>query len=265
MPVRRILLGVTLLLGLAAALYPFQMRNRWARYEREMQDPIDDPPDALVPSEFQFGRLRFRSPRDGFRFSRWGTDSNKSERLFITALRRLSRINAQSIEEIVDVDSDDIYNFPFMYAVGVGDWVLSPSQAERLRNFFERGGFLMVDDFHNDYEFADFMRGINMIFPQAVVEELADNDPMFHTVYDLSKRFQISGYNIVYGSPIERGGVEPHWRVIRDQAGRVVVAMCHNMDVGDAWEWADSPEFPEKISSLAFRLGVNYLTYNMTH
>jgi hypothetical protein len=109
------------------------------------------------------------------------------------------------------------------------------------------------------------MRGINMIFPKAVVEELADEDPMFHTVYDLSKRFQISGYNIVYGNAIERGGVEPHWRVIRDESGRVVVAMCHNMDVGDAWEWADAPEFPEKISSLAFRLGVNYLTYDMTH
>ena len=95
-----------------------QMRQRfWARYEREMQDPIDDPPDALTPAEFAFGRLRYRSPRDGFRRARWGTDANKGERLFIIAIRRLSRINAQSIEEIVDVGSDDLYNWPFMYAV----------------------------------------------------------------------------------------------------------------------------------------------------
>jgi hypothetical protein len=264
MAARRSVFGCMLILALCAAVYPFE-RNRWWRYEREMQDPIDDPPDANDKTEFAFARLRYRSPRDGFRFSRWGTDANKSERLFMQALRRLSRVNSRSIEEIVDVDSDEIYNWPFLYAVGVGDWVLSDSHAERLRNFFERGGFLMVDDFHNEYEWASFMEGIYKIFPNAQAIEIADGDPIFHTVFDLSKRFQISGYNIVYGSPIERGGVDPHWRAILDGKGRVVVAACHNMDVGDAWEWADAPEYPERLSSLAFRLGVDYVVYDMTH
>src|SRR5262249_17521888 len=125
-------------------------RNRWWMYEREMQDPIDDPPDANVDAEFVFGRLRYRSPLDGFRRRPWGTDANKSERQFIIALRRLSRVNGKSIEQIVDVDSDDLYDYPFLYAVAAGDWAVSPSQAERLRNFFERGGFLVTDDFHND-------------------------------------------------------------------------------------------------------------------
>src|SRR5436309_11328497 len=109
------------------------------------------------------------------------------------------------------------------------------------------------------------MGGIEKIIPHPQVVELDDQAPIFHTVYDLSKRFQISGYNIVWGQPIERGGVVPHWRAILDSQGRVVVAACHNMDVGDAWEWADAPEYPERLSSLAFRLGVDYVTYSMTH
>ena len=260
---RRSLFAVMLLLAFAAAVYPFQ--NRWAKYEREMQDPIDDPPDANEATEFAFGRLRYHSPRDGRFRARWGTDANKGERLFMQAIRRLSRVNVRSIEEIVDVESDEIFNWPFMYAVGVGDWVLSDSQADRLRNFFERGGFLMVDDFHNEGEWEDFMDGVRKIFPNPVTIEIDSKDPIFHTVYDVSQRFQISGFNIISGYPYERGGFEPHWRAILDEKGRVVIAACHNMDVGDAWEWADYPPYPEKISSLAFRLGLDYVVYAMTH
>jgi chemotaxis receptor (MCP) glutamine deamidase CheD len=50
-----------------------------------------------------------------------------------------------------------------------------------------------------------------------------------------------------------------------DDKGRLMVAICHNMDLGDSWEHADNPEYPEKFSSLGIRLGVNYVIYSMTH
>src|SRR5438128_1745807 len=88
--------------------------RRWAMYEHEMQNPADDPPGAWEQTEFAFARLRFRSYRDGrgFRRARWGTDANKSERQFIQGLRRLTRIHARSVEQIVDIDSDEIYEWP---------------------------------------------------------------------------------------------------------------------------------------------------------
>src|SRR6266700_2789005 len=108
---RRIL---ALLLAAAALLIGQQTfrQNRWARYEHEMQDPIDDPPDAWDQTEFAFARLRYRSPRDAYfrRFARWGTDANKSERLFMKAIRRLTRVHTRSVEEIVDIDSDEVFN-----------------------------------------------------------------------------------------------------------------------------------------------------------
>ncbi len=256
------LLGLGLLLTGAAHLFA---ANRWAKYEREMQDPIDDPPDANVPAEFAFGRLRYRSPQDGFRRARWGTDANKGERLFIIAMRRLSLINAQSIEQIVDVGSDDLFDWPFMYAVAAGDWTLTDSEAQRLGKYFERGGFLVVDDLHNDREWGDFMYGIEQAMPGAVDDEIPDADPIFHLTYDISDRIMISGYQIVRGQPYERGGYTARWRAVRDKKGRIVAAGWHNQDLGDAWEWADAAEYPEDLSNRAFRFGVNYVTYAMTH
>jgi len=266
MSVRRILAALTFVLLLAGALEGFA-RNRWWQYEREMQRPVNDPPDADKDAEFTFARLRYRSFRDsGFRRARWGTDANKSERQFIIALHRLSSVNGKTIEQIVDIDSDEMFDYPFLYAVAAGDWTVSPAQGERLREFFERGGFLVTDDFHNNQEWAGFMEGIREALPGREAEEIPNEDAIFHVVHDLSDRVQISGYNIVYGQPYERGGTDgPHWRAVRDAKGRIVVAAWHNQDLGDAWEWADAPEFPERLASEAFRVGVNYLVYTMSH
>jgi hypothetical protein len=269
---RRLGVGAIFLCTVMLLLAAAAQQRRWAQYESEMQNPAEDPPDAWVEGEFAFGRLRYRSSRDGGRGgyywrarSRWGVDANKSDRQFISGVRRLTRLDARSVEQIVDIDSDDMYDWPWLYAVGVGDWNFTAAQAARLRQFFERGGFLMVDDFHNEGEWARFMAGIHLVLPGHEVVEIEDGDPILHTVFSIDKRFRVPGLNVVHGDQIERGGITPHWRVILDSKGRVVVAICFNMDLGDAWEWADLPEYPEQYASLAYRIGVNYILYAMTH
>lgn len=262
-------MAVALLAVLLVTAQPGRPERRWAMYEREMQDPADDPPDAWEETEFAFARLRYRSERDrfgGFRArSRWGIDANKSDRQFISAVRRLTRIHARSVEQIVDIDSDEIFDWPWLYAVGIGDWRLNAAQAARLRKYFDRGGFFVVDDFHNEREWASFMEGMHQIYPDCQAVELQDADVIFHTVFDLSERYRVPGLNVVHSDQIERGGIEPHFRAILDDKGRVIVGIFFNMDLGDAWEWADLPEYPEKYASMAFRLGINYILYSMTH
>ena len=256
-----------LLLGLVA-FSSDQVRERvWARYEAEMQDPVDDPPDAGRKGEFRVGRLRYRSPLDRRfgRYARWGIDANKGDRLFISILRRLTRIDAEPIETIIDVDSDEMFNTPFLLAISVGDWQLSPSQAQRIGEYLRRGGFLMVDDFHNDREWEHFMAGIRQMSLPNEPEELPDTAPAFHTVFDLTKRIRVSGQNVVHGDGIERGGVVPHWRGLMDDRGRMMIAISFNQDMGDGWEFADDPTYPERQSSEAIRLGTNYAVYAMTH
>ena len=110
------------------------------------------------------------------------------------------------------------------------------------------------------------MNGMLMVFPDRPIEDLTDKDEIFHVLYDLSERFQVPGEQYVgTGRTYEKDGYIPEWRAIRDDRGRVMVAICHNMHLGDAWEWADDPRYPEKFASLAFRLGINYVMYGMTH
>jgi hypothetical protein len=169
------------------------------------------------------------------------------------------------VEHIVDVSSDEVFNWPWVYAVAAGDWILSDSEAARLRQYFERGGSLIVDDFHGEREWSDFMYGISRIFGDPRVEELENQDAIFHTVYDLSDRIRVPGYQIVRGQMYERGGIDAHWRAVVDAQGRVQVGIFFNQDLGDAWEYADAPEYPEKYASQAYRMGINYVVYAMTH
>ena len=263
---------VSMLLLLGLALHAFQRYrttlnpgNVNSQYEYEMQNPVDDPPDAAEKAEYAFARLRYRGLR-GWRRSSWGTDSNKAERQFVQGVRRLTRIHTRSVEQIIDVDSDEIYKWPWIYAVETGHWGLSNEDCKKLRDYLLRGGFLMTDDFHGEQEWEIFMASMSKIFPDRPIVEIENRDPIFHVLYDLDERVQVPGLvNYPFHKTSENGGTIPHWRAIYDDHGRIMVAMCFNQDNGDAWEWADSPYYPEKFTSQAYRTGINYIIYSMTH
>ncbi|HKV04816.1 MAG TPA: DUF4159 domain-containing protein [Candidatus Acidoferrales bacterium] len=235
--------------------------------------------DSHEKAEFYWSRLRYTSRASmsggyGYRYGYgygygggfWSRDYPKADRQFLMALRRLTRIQARSTEQVVDLDSDEIYNYPWVYAVQVESWTFTEAEAKRLREYLLKGGFLMVDDFHGTADWQSFMDGMRMVLPDRPVEDLDNNDEIFHVLYDLSERFQVPGEQYVStGRTYEKDGYVPKWRAIRDDKGRVMVAICHNMHLGDAWEWADTAEYPENFASLAFRLGLNYIMYGMTH
>lgn len=199
----------------------------------------------------------------------WQRDYPKADRQFLMALNRLTRIQGRSTEQVVSLDNDDIFNYPFVYAVQVQTWSFTDEQAKRMREYLLKGGFLMVDDFHGSDDWESFMRGMRQIFPDAAkypVEDLSDKDEIFHVLYDMDDRFQVPGEQYVWsGRTYEKDGYVAKWRGIRDEHGRLVVAICHNMHLGDAWEWADDPQYPEQFASMAFRVGLNYVMYSMTH
>jgi hypothetical protein len=263
--------AVALGLVLFGTLAAFQRYNN--TYEYEMQNPAVDPPDAGEKTEFAFARLRYRSAGRGFgrRYrgggNSWGTDSNKAERQFVQGVRRLTRVHVRSVEQILDVDSDEMYDWPWLYAVEVGHWELNDSQAKRLRTYLDRGGFLMVDDFHGLDEWDTFEVSLKRIFPDRPIVDIDDEDGIFKVIYDLKDRVQVPGLQYVRsGRTYERSDdTAPRWRAVYDDKGRIQVAILYNMDHGDAWEWADYPEYPEKFASQAYRIGINYLVYSMTH
>ncbi len=208
----------------------------------------------------------------------WSMDYPRADRHFLEGVRRLTRIDARSVEQVVNLDgTDDIYNFPALYGVEVGHWQLPNEQASQFREYLLRGGFFLCDDFHGSEawgqlginEWQKFVESMSKVFPDREIEDIPNNDPIFHTLYDVEDRFQVPGYVNYFqtGQTYENGptGREPHWRGIRDDKGRVIVAICHNMDLGDAWENSDDPKYQEKWASLAYRIGMNYYIYDLTH
>ena len=224
--------------------------------------------------EFAWSRLMYKQlggSFGGFGFNRggsWSRDYPKADITFLAALRRLTRVDARSYQQVVDLDSDDIFNFPFMYAVQVQTWTFNDEQARRLHDYLLKGGFLMVDDFHGTADWDSFIRGMRAVLPadQYPITDLADGDEIFHVLYDIGQRFQVPGEQYVQtGRTYEKDGYVPKWRAIRDDKGRIIVAICHNMHLGDAWEWADDAAYPEPFASMAFRIGIDYVMYSMTH
>ena len=129
-----------------------------------------------------------------------------------------------------------------------------------------RGGFLMVDDFHGTFEWRGFMESLTKVFPDRPVVEIDDDDELLHVLYDVDERIQIPGIApLSRGVTYEQDGVTPYWRGIYDDRGRLMIAINFNMDLGDAWEHADDPRYPEPMTALAYRFAVNYVIYAMTH
>ena len=283
---KTVLLTGAALLTLGSAL---AWQIPWREYPG--QDNIAIPPDYQEKTEWVFARLMyppyagslngrgfggrgFRGGYGGFGgnswkngHSNWTTDYTSADRHVAVALRRLTRVHVRSVEQPVDLDDgEDVCNYPWLYAVEVGHWQLTDSQVKQMREYLDRGGFFMCDDFHGTSEWAVFIETMHKVYPDRPIVDIPDNDPIFHVIYDLDHRYQVPGAQYLRsGVTYEQDGYEPRWRGIYDDRGRLVVAICHNMDLGDAWEWADWPQYDEKFSALAFRIVSNYVVYSMTH
>ncbi len=231
---------------------------------------VTDPPAA----EFQFSRLMYGGDRFGYGWGRGPAhvDWPDAEYHFMQGLTRLTVVDGAIVSRygeggrMIGLRDDAIYDYPWLYAVEVGQWYLDDFAAARLREYLFRGGFLMVDDFHGSLEWNRFLESMIRVFPDRPIIEISESDEVMHVLYDLDKSTQIPGVAaLMRGQTWEYDGYKPHWRGVYDDEGRLMVAINFNMDLGDAWEHADTPGYPEPMTAMAYRFAVNYVIYAMTH
>jgi hypothetical protein len=224
-------------------------------------------PEPWPRQEFEFARMAYTDSGGGRRNrGAWTVDYPEAETFFTRGVSRLSRTDMGGEGVIIELDNDALFNFPWIYAVEVGEWRLTDIEVERLREYLLRGGFLMVDDFHGTSEWHWFAESMNRVFPDRPMVDIADESEILHVVYDVDERIQIPGkVAINSGRTYEGDGVVPTWKGIYDDQGRLMVSINHNMDLGDAWEHADDPYYPQEMTTLALHFAVNYVIYAMTH
>ncbi|MFO7325987.1 MAG: DUF4159 domain-containing protein [Pseudomonadota bacterium] len=229
--------------------------------------------DDLPQHEFRIARLMYVPHAGNDRFAWrpwWAIDYPEAEYHFTQGIRRLTRLH--SADDSIHLRATDprLFDYPWLFAQQVGRWYLSDEEAAALREYLLRGGFLVADDFHGAYEYEVFMQGMGRVFPDLPVIDLTEDDPLLHVVYDISRRTQIPGKRHLYrdGSGqirVAPDGTPPMWKGILDEHGRLMVVMNFNMDMGDSWEHADDPDYPQEMTALGYRFGINYILYAMTH
>src|SRR3954470_16445403 len=164
-----------LFLTSAATALLLLAQKPWREFPAFEYNSFPTPPDYEEKTEFVFGRLMYPNAafggrgfgrrfggfsdwRQGGRGIFWTMDYPRSDRHLMLALRRLTRVHARSVEEPVNLEDGEQYNWPWLYGVEVGHWDLGNDLSQKLREYLLRGGFLMVDDFHGTYEWEVFMQ-----------------------------------------------------------------------------------------------------------
>jgi hypothetical protein len=226
--------------------------------------------EAFTTEAFRFVRVRYNSVGGYGPFGKWFTDYPDSDLNFSFRLQQLTTMNVHPEPLYLELTDPKIFDYPFMYMIEPGFIWLSDAEVIAMREYFERGGFIMVDDFWGEEEWYNFYLQMKRVFPDREPAELPLEHPIFHLVYDLSQKPQVPSIHnwMRYGVTYERQDAkEVHYRAFFDDDGRIVMMICHNTDLGDGWEReGESREYFETFSEKwAYPMGINIVVYAMTH
>ena len=226
---------------------------------------------GATTAEFHFARMVYLDysgargfGRGGFGRGWWQQDWPEAEDHFTQNLRRITRVNTgESV--VLRLTDDELFDFPWLYVTQAGYWDLSDEEVSRLREYLLRGGFLMADDFFGEGELEVFAATMARVFPDLPLVDLHGEDAVLHVVFSISEATQIPGLRHLRGFGQVADLPPPRWLGIYDPAGRLMVGANYNQDVGDSWEEANTPDYPEPMTAQGYRFGINYIVYAMTH
>src|SRR5690606_7960531 len=183
----------------------------------------------------------------------WATDYPKSDRQFVTVLKRLVRLNVSDWENAVPLDDPVLRRFPLLYKVEVGQMEMTDEEVEGLRSYLDAGGFLIVDDFWGIREWQIFEENFRRVYPNKAIVELPLEHPLFSSYYNITEIKQVPAIGRA-NYPAECRGCEATVRGVFDDDGRLMVVINFNTDLGDAWEWAEDPRYPLEYPTYAYAM-----------
>jgi hypothetical protein len=228
--------------------------------EEDTSTPRDIDRNAFVYARVRYHTLPWRGETSEVP---WHHDYPDGDTMLPTALERLTKTytTAESYQ-IVDIDSKELFQYPFAYISEPGFLNLLPGDVKNIREYLDRGGFLLLDDFRgNDFDNSQFVNmeeQLRKIYPDRELEPVSPAHPIFHTVFDLNPYEMLPPYRM-YNSG------EPQYLAISDPKGNIQIMVDFNTDISEYWQALDVGQCSIHESSQAVQLGVNYAVYAMTH
>jgi hypothetical protein len=217
--------------------------------------------------QFVFARLIYngRIPRY---LKNWYTDYPKGDRQLVFALRRLTHLDVAEKQRVVAINDPSLFRYPFVYTSEPGQMMLTEEDAKIMREYLNRGGFWMLDDFWGSFEWGNMEAEMKKVFPDLEIKDIPPGHPIFNEMFPVDRLRQVpsAAYFFNPGNITwEQDGFVPECKGIWDKEGRLVVVINHNTDLGDAYQWMDLPEYPYEFSSYAYRVAVNTIVYALSH
>ena len=269
----RPLVSAALALAVTAVAVAAQGYGRWRR-------PVTFKPSEAPNPGFMFCRIAYDQVRREALGTGWTTDYPDSDRNFMIRFSELTKAEisrwegGDAFHAVVTILDDELFQCPFVFMSDVGTIGLSSEEADRLREYLLKGGFLWVDDFWGWRAWDHWEAQIRRVLPEANYEivDVGLEHPMLQSLYNVPEFPQIP--SIQFWRRSGRSGTSerfqesavPHLRAILDEHGRVMVVMSHNTDIADGWEReGEDDEFFYSFSPAAYGVGINIVLYVLSH
>ena len=219
-------------------------------------------PNVPYTGQFTFVRLRYGATDGlgGWGRSGWAFDYPAMERNFMTVLADLTTMRPRVKESnVLDMNDPELTRFPIAYLSEPGYWTPTPDEAEGLRRWIQKGGFLIVDDFFGR-QWLQFEASIQRVLPEGRIQRLDVSHPVFHSFFDLQT---LEGMH----HPQNRAYAAEFLGIFEDNdpSKRLLVIINYNNDIGDYMEWSGQGWYPVNFTNDAYKFATNYLVYAMTH
>ncbi len=239
--------------------------QRFGRNPGIIQNPVFQNP--AYDGRFTFARLSYTTSPGGYYYRglpAWAHGYDLAERNLVQILNSLSTVHPRLETGVVyGLDDPALYKYPLSYMTEAGYWTLTDKEALAFRGYLLKGGFVIFDDFRDDFRggggYENFAANMKRILPDARVIDLSPTDPIFHSFYEINS-LAIIPQNYDRGRPILQGIYEDN-----DPSKRLMAVINFNTDVSQYWEFSGQGFTPIPESNEAYKLGVNYLIYAMTH
>jgi Domain of unknown function (DUF4159) len=221
------------------------------RFRRALLVPNEPPPTELIVARWEY------TARGKFNGMGWSHNYPSSDQHFAQVISEATNIDVKNVSyRIVQLGSPEVFDYPFAVVSEPGEMALTDHEVDNLREFLDRGGFVVMDDFDGTRDLDTLRRNLHMAFPDRDLLRLTIEHEIFNVFYRIDALNVISPY-VVEGEPIFYG--------LFDNGGRIGVVACYNNDLENFWDYIDRGEYPLKPSIEAFRLGINFVIYSMTH
>lgn len=219
---------------------------------------------------FRFVRVRYQS-HPGLRQNAWATDYPTAEENLHEAIDLTTGLYLEGPPIVLSLTDDRIFEHPVLYLTEPGYWRTYEEEVAQLRTYLDRGGFLIIDDFH-DYgrgyvgpQWNNMYDNMKRVFPDREPVELTAKHPIWSIYYDIDPDVAIStknGGGRRFG--MRFGPLDDIYYGIFDDDGRMMVVICYNQDIGDGWEWPTGRNLGD-ASTVSFQMAINFIIYALTH